>query len=147
MKDCSTADPCGGEIESGKEGNYACFAKDESSECTWTLNCSKVPKPSPSTGGDGRRNLETIICSDYPVENADNACVTNTVTEGETANDACMEISLCSKAKNVADPANDCQNYAKTFPNAQCVQFVSSFSSHLFSSDFFTHILFLSFKA
>ena len=33
-----------------------------------------------------------------------------------------MEISLCSKAKNVADPANDCQNYAKTFPNAQCVQ-------------------------
>lgn len=64
MKDCSTADPCGGEIESGKEGNYACFAKDESSECTWTLYCSKVPKPSPSTGGDGRRNLETIICSD-----------------------------------------------------------------------------------
>ena len=122
MKDCSTADPCGGEIESGKEGNYACFAKDESSECTWTLYCSKVPKPSPSTGEDGRRNLETIICSDYPVENADNACVTNTVTEGETANDACMEISLCSKAKNVADPANDCQNYAKTFPNAQCVQ-------------------------
>ena len=27
MKDCSTADPCGGEIESGKEGNMLALQK------------------------------------------------------------------------------------------------------------------------
>ena len=32
-----------------------------------------------------------------------------------------MEISLCSEAKDVAEPTTDCQGYAKTFPNAQCV--------------------------
>lgn len=58
MKDCPTDDTCGGVRESDKEADHARFAKDESSECTWTLYCSKVPKPSPSTGGDGRRNLK-----------------------------------------------------------------------------------------
>ena len=90
MKDCSSEATCAGTKENGNDDDYKCYAKDEESDCTWTLLCSKVPKSTIGMMGRRARNLQVIDCSSHPVSDSTQyKCVEET---DFSALNACKEV-------------------------------------------------------
>jgi len=112
MKDCtSEIDTCAGTKEN--DDDYKCYAKDENSDCTWTLLCSKVPKPASGS----------IECSDYPV--SDSTKYKECVADTESNDNACKEVKYsCSEVPKLDDGTEvTCSEFDVTNKDTQiCVQ-------------------------